>query len=372
MKRSLARKSVAFGAAGMLAVGLLSTAVTATAANAATTADAAAAQAHGPSWHTILSLPDGKAEGNAVDTVVATGKTTGWAFLASGPVAYERIGNMVWKAVAFPGKGGAVNVAGATSPNNVWAAYRTAGGTQLDHWNGKKWSVIKSFPGQITGLSVLGPNDVWVFGGLANKTARAPQGVFHFNGRDWIEVTSSPSGGAARTDRDVWAYSGTTVEHFNGSRWTAANLAKLFPAPTPAETTKPQLTGIIALAPNNVYAVGEGPLGAHIANGVVFHYNGRAWTRVAEGGFISTTGQQIASDGEGGLYLSAQNVEGPNLLFHYSAGKVASVALPSSTGFQSGSDSVSQIPGTAEVLSGGSTYNPGNPATNRSVVFQFS
>jgi hypothetical protein len=370
MKRSLARKkSIVAGAGGLLAAGLLSTAFSATAANAAAVT---AAQAHGPSWRTILSLPDGKAPSNAVETVVATGRTSGWAFLSSSQVAYERIGTTRWKTVALPGKGGAVKVAGATSPSNVWAAYVTATGTRLDHWNGRAWTTVKSFPGQVTGVSVLGPNDVWVFGGLTNKTTKAPQGVFHFNGRGWTQVTSAFQGGYALSDRSVWTYSGTTIGHFDGRRWTETNVAGLFPAKTAGEYTSPVLTGIIALAPDNVYAVGEGPIGPHSANGVILHFNGRNWSRAAMGPFLSTTGQQLASDGKGGLWLSAGNVEGPSLLFHYSAGKVTTVTLPGSQGFPTASDSVSRIPGTAEALSGGSTYNPSNPAANRSVVFQYS
>ncbi len=119
------------------------------AAGAATTATTAnAAVAHTPAWHTILSLPGGK----TVETVVATGRTSGWAFLASTTVAYERYGATTWKKVALPEKGGTVNVAQASAPSNVWAAYRTAGGTHLDRWNGHRWTTVKSFPGQVTAL----------------------------------------------------------------------------------------------------------------------------------------------------------------------------------------------------------------------------
>lgn len=369
MKRSLSRKSIVLGMSGMLTAGLFATAYGATAANAATVA----AQAHGPSWHTILSLPDGKTPSNTVETVIATGRTTGWAFLSSSPVAYERTGNTSWRTVALPERGGAVSVAGASSSGNVWAAYRTAsGGTHLDHWNGRRWTTVKSFPGQVTGISVLGPNDVWVFGGQTNKATKAPQGVFHFNGRGWTQVSSAWQGGYALSDGNVWTYSGTTTGHFNGRKWTETNVAKLFPARTVAETTNPMVTGIIALSPDNVYASGEGPIGAHIANGVILHFNGRTWSKAAGGGFLSSDGQPMASDGHGGLYLPAGNVEGPSLLFHYSAGQVTRVKLPGGGTLPTSSESVSQVPGTAEVLSGGSIYHATNAALNRSVVFQLS
>jgi hypothetical protein len=179
-----------------------------------------------------------------VVTVVATGRTSGWAFLASSPVAYERVGATAWKPVAMPEKGGAVGVAGATSPGNVWAAYSAQAGTHVDRWNGSRWTVMRSFPGQVSSLSVLGPNDVWVFGGLPGQTS---QGVFHFDGRHWTEVAKAWQGGSALSDRDVWAYSGTTIGHFDGRRWTEANVAGLFPAKTAGETTTPVLLAAVPL-----------------------------------------------------------------------------------------------------------------------------
>jgi hypothetical protein len=74
------------GVSGLVTAGLAS------GAHAATTRSTAPA-ARGPAWHTILSLPNGKTTGNAVDTVVATGKTSGWAFLVSSTVAHERTGS---------------------------------------------------------------------------------------------------------------------------------------------------------------------------------------------------------------------------------------------------------------------------------------
>ena len=117
MNRRLTRKSIVVGAGGMLDAGLLAAAATATAANAATVKDAAPA-ARGPAWHTILSAANGRSP-NQIDTVVATGKTSGWAFLNAATAAYERTGATAWKKVAFPGTGGAVNVAGESSRSNV-------------------------------------------------------------------------------------------------------------------------------------------------------------------------------------------------------------------------------------------------------------
>jgi hypothetical protein len=361
MKRNLARKSVVLGAGGMLAVGLLSTA--ATAASAATNANAAVAQAHGPSWRTVLSVANGTKTG-LFDTVVATGKTSGWAFRSDG-TAYTRTGAATWRKVAFPGQGGAVNVAGASSPSNVWAAYDTASGTRLYHWSGRTWTLAKSFPhgGSLTALSVLGPSDVWAFGGTGST---GTDGVFHFNGRTWTEVSKTPQGGNALSDGAVWAYSGTQLEFFNGRRWTAANVAKLLPSGA-------TLAGVIALAPNNVYATaGTNNPGRGVVELTVLHFNGRTWSKAAAAsGIYTDSGRSLVSDGQGGLWLvgetsgvSEGNPESSLHLLRYSAGRLTTVTVPST-----GVTAVSRVPGTAEELASGEQYGTGN---GNSVVLQYS
>src|SRR5689334_3872744 len=341
----------------MLAAGLLATATTATAANAATVKDAAPA-ARGPAWHTILSVANGRTP-NQIDTVVATGKTTGWAFLNPTTAAYERTGATAWKKVAFPGAGGAVNVAGASSPSNVWAALKSSSGqaTELYRWNGRSWTAAKSLRGSLTAISVLGPNDVWVFGGSA--------GVTHFNGRTWTKVSSTLQGGSALSDNNVWAFNGTDVDHYNGRKWTATNVASLLPAQLPGHGPS-ALTNILALAPNNVYATGEGDQTPRGGPGVVLHFNGRTWTRAAESGsFATISGESLTSDGKGGFWISSESfpsrLEGA--LFHYAAGQLTEVNLGAFA------YSVSHIPGTAEALAGGFQAGTG---TGSAVVWQYS
>jgi hypothetical protein len=337
-------------AGGVLTVGLASSAY-------AATASPQASVAHAPSWHTVLSAANGRTP-NQFDTVIATGKTSGWAFLNNSTAALERTGATTWKKVKFPGTGGAVTVGAASSPSNVWAAYRSGAVTQLDRWNGSKWALATTFTrGQIDAMSVLGPKDVWVFS--------ASGGAYRYNGHAWTEV-SKPYGGSALADRNVWAISGANVEHYNGSKWTTTNLAKLLPPSTGGPS---YLTNILALGASNVYATAEGGAGQTNPRGgpgVLLHFNGRAWTRVVEdGSFANTPGETLASDGKGGLWIAAEDFPArmPGSLFHYSAGRLTQVNLGAA------SISVSQIPGTAEALSGGFQAGAG---TGSSVVWQFS
>jgi len=356
MRHKLARISTVAGLSGVLAVGLTSGAYAATAAGTVSTK----AAAHTPAWHTILSVPNG-ATSTEFDAVVATGQTTGWAFLNDSAVAYERTGVTSWKKVASPGgAAGAVHTAGASSPSNVWAAFQaTSGGTRLYHWNGAKWSLAKTFPkGDVTGVSVLGSSDVWVYGGASGS-----DGVFHFNGRSWTQVATHLQGGSALSDKSVWAFNSTQIAYYNGRKWTATTVTKLLPPAT--EHTPSYLTGVIAIAPNNVYATGNGADTPRGGPGALLHYNGHSWSRVAESGtFETAVGKELTSDGKGGVWIAAYSLPGyyPGL-WRYSAGKLTSVALPGGAT----TVSISRIPGTAEQLSAGFQSDGGN-----SVVQQFS
>lgn len=82
--------------------------------------------------------------------------------------------------------------------------------------------------------------------------------------------------------------------------------------------------------------------------------------------FASNSGEQLASDGRGGLWIAAENFPArmPQL-FRYSAGRLTAVALPGGAT----SVSVSRIPGTDEALSGGFQAGSGH---GFSVVLQYS
>ncbi len=271
--------------------------------------------------------------------------------------AYERTGATTWKQVQFTGGNGYVNAAAASSPSDVWAAFRPAagGGSQVYRWNGTNWSVAKSFPGDVTGLSVLGPDDVWAFGG-----ASGGGGVFHFNGHSWAEVSSTLPGGSATSDQDVWAYSGTQVAHYNGGKWTETSVAGLFPASTGGQAA-PTLTGILALAPNNVFAAGTswgGQAGRAAAPRSCCTSTGTAWSLAAVGPDVLAPGS-LASDGQGGLWMTSDTHENFEELLHYSDGQLVSANEPFV--------SVASIPGTAEALGGNATGVATQP-----VVYQYS
>jgi hypothetical protein len=374
----MARKArgawIAAGVAGLLALGSA-----ASAASAATGA-AGAPPVAPPHWHTVKTV---KTNANADFTaVVATGKTTGWAFdgflSPGGESAWERTGS-VWKKMPFPGNSSeAIAVAAATSPSNVWAfgdniSYMSS---RVLKWTGTKWAVVKTFGGDIYGASVLGPKDVWVFGLVPGFDPGI--GVWHFNGTTWSQVGKGIAGGSALSDHDVWGFTATSVEHWNGHKWAATSVKSLLPPRQSGGLNDPQVVGILALADNNVYATGSSNAQDEGGPVVVLHYNGHTWGRVAEGNFgygpngVAQQSQTFSYDGKGGLWLAMDGpVDGTSYLVHYAGGKLTKAAVPGNPANLTIS-SVARIPGTTQQLAGGFTHPANDRTASSAVILQYS
>ena len=346
--------------AGLLALGGTATPASATASTAA------------PSWHIVKSVRTAAVE--EFTAVVATGKTTAWAFsgnentLPPTPEAWERNGS-TWTRENFPGKKNEeVVAAGATSPSDVWAFANSGLASRVLRYNGHAWSVSATFKYPIGGADVLAPNDIWVFGwnGLAQQL-----GAWHYNGRTWTRVAENVDGGSALSASNVWGFSGTTIDHYNGRTWTRTSVAGLLPPKQ--RLTYPRVTGIYAQSADSVYAVGNGENNVLNAGGplVVLHFNGHVWSKVAEGefGYGTEPSQQIAPDGRGGFWLPMPGTVGAkSYLVHYSAGTLAPARLPASSAVMS-IEAVASIPGGGQALAGGFTW-----VTNGSVgvILQYS
>ncbi len=218
----------------------------------------------------------------------------GWAFDGQGlpgapaPVAYEHTGGnwSSWTRYAgFPGvKDEAIVAAGATAAHDVWAvsdiSAGSAGGRVL-YWNGRTWTVVKTFKNLAGGLAVLGPRDVWVFGDQEAFPASRDNGAWHYNGSTWSQAPSGKglAGGSAVSHTDVRAFHGTSVYQWNGSAWHGTSVASLLPAKD--QLNAPRVTGILALGKDNVYAIGNGSREDDGGPTVVLHYNGQHWVKDA-------------------------------------------------------------------------------------------
>jgi hypothetical protein len=355
---------IAAGIAGLLAAG----GAAATAASAAAAPPTAA-----PHWHIVK-----KADVNGDFTAVAaTGKTSAWAFDGQGftaPPTAWRLSGKTWTKVTFPSESSEeVVTAGASSPSDVWAFTDILDlGSRVLHWNGVKWSVVKTFADQIGGASVVAGNDVWVFG-IPTAPSAPTLGVWHYNGHTWTQVSKNLEGGSALSATDVWAYRGTAVDHWNGHKWTSTSVKSLLPPVIPGPLNDPSVVGILALSATNVYAIGNGNAQDEGGPLVVLHFNGSKWSKAAQGGFGFGPGPQFSSDGSGGLWIPMDGpAEGTSYLVHYTAGKLVKATLPVGAPTIT-IGSVARVPGSTQQLAGGFTHAAGNRGTNVvAVLLQYS
>ena len=131
----------------------------------------------------------------------------------------------------------------ARSPTDAWAVggNYAEGGTigpavsLIERWNGTSWQTIANpGPNFLSGVAELSPTDVWAVG------------------EQWI--TTGPSNG-----NGGWR---TLTMHWNGTQWS------IVPSPTPSGSEN-GLSSVLALAANDVWAVGNG--------GLIERWDGIAW-----------------------------------------------------------------------------------------------
>jgi hypothetical protein len=162
------------------------------------------------------------------------------------------------------------------SANDIWAVGSGRIGdedaTLTLHWNGTAWSFVSSpnvtpeVDNTLSGVAAIASNDVWAVGTQQPTSLTDPHTlILHWNGSAWNIVPSPNDGGdnvdnhllaaAAVASNDVWAVGfsgfGTLAEHWDGSEW------RVVPTPGIANREPLFLAGIVALASNNVWTVGE-------------------------------------------------------------------------------------------------------------------
>jgi len=187
------------------------------------------------------------------------------------------------------------------SANDVWLAGENfAPGAQnrplVEHWNGHTWQAL--FPldpgavgGNLDGIAAISDSDVWVVG----STYTTPADLFplaeHWDGHTWRLLPSFKftgyhgfsklTGVTALASDDVWAvgsapgggFTQTLVEHWDGSAW------RRVPSPNVADENN-QFASISALSANNIWAVGtsQGYYGSQLT--LTEHWDGSRWSIV--------------------------------------------------------------------------------------------
>jgi hypothetical protein len=117
---------------------------------------------------------------------------------------------------------------------------------QVQHWDGKKWSLVPDGGGDLPvvalrGIAAIAPDDVWAVG-LYNS----------------VEDGSGPIRPLA--------------QHWDGLTWTVV--------PAPEAGTNAFLTDVAAVATDDVWAVGNSSTGAGDLKALIQHWDGKSWTIV--------------------------------------------------------------------------------------------
>ncbi|HEY4384996.1 MAG TPA: hypothetical protein VGN34_11040 [Ktedonobacteraceae bacterium] len=232
--------------------------------------------------------------------------------IQNGPVNATNKVAATWKVVASPNPASVTNILNGLTvltPNNAWAvgsALDKVHGNQtlIEHWDGKKWTVIASptpnifitHAGHLASVAAAGPNDVWAVGEYINSVLGSTHTLIeHWNGRQWGIVPSPNPGSFLNTmssittlaPNNIWAtgtYSsakdGSTramILHWNGKAWS------VIATPAPANFSN-LLNNITAVAPNNIWAVGamvNKQSNSAQSQVLIEHWNGAHWSRVA-------------------------------------------------------------------------------------------
>lgn len=194
-----------------------------------------------------------------------------------------------------------LNGIAALSANDVWAAgyYTSQAGDYLNlamHWDGSAWTITPTpnpqlpFVNQLNKLAALAPDNVWAIGGFSDSYS------LRWDGSVWSEVALPPiinrgfvvsnylQDIASTSATDIWAVgqmdsleggTWTLTVHWNGTEWIQVPSPN---KPTPSGSSySSALTSTVALAPNDVWAVGYYRVG-NTEHTLVEHWDGTQWS----------------------------------------------------------------------------------------------
>jgi hypothetical protein len=191
-----------------------------------------------------------------------------------------------------------LNAVDALTGNEVWAVGSAGGYPFTTRWNGTRWTTVPSpRPGiasSLSGVKTFSGNRAWAVGGTNLGNFNGALLTMRWNGTSWAEIpTPAPIADISNlydvdgvSPDDVWAVGlqldsvfpigsyHPVVLHWNGQAWTVERL--------PAIAPNARLEGVVALAANDVWAVGSKASGAGGPWApLLLHWNGTAWQQVA-------------------------------------------------------------------------------------------
>lgn len=174
------------------------------------------------------------------------------------------------------------------SPNDIWAIgsnlnfFGRYSGTETQHWDGQEWSIVPSpqEEAQFSAVAGISTNNVWAVGWQMSSSY-----IAHWDGLEWVAVPHPDPDAYNRlyaveaiSPDDIWAVgetrssfsqpARTMILHWNGQGWS------IVPSPNPGAYN--ELRGVVALAANDVWAVGNTYVGSAWRT-LTLHWDGTEW-----------------------------------------------------------------------------------------------
>jgi hypothetical protein len=262
--------------------------------------------------------------------VVAALAGSAGAVLGAGPAAAAATFTTVPSPNPNP-NGNGLNAVFARTATDAWAVGSQAeidnGTVDSDasvglalHWNGTTWTntptpIVQFLNQSLNAVTAVSANDAWAVGGIAGAQSQQPKFplALHWDGTTWTSVpipTGPNPGGTGRgslkgvvalASNNVWAVgksAGVTalIEHWDGTSWTVA----------PVPTINTGLEAVAAVSPTNIWAVGDQLTAANgTKTALIMHYNGVSWTQVPNP--VSVPSNFVAFRGLTGLTAVSTN-----------------------------------------------------------------
>ncbi len=268
-----------------------------------------------PQWRMAVNLHYGQIPNASGYSEVLTVGHVVWAFGGTNPGGQSSpvamfLARGTWHDSALPaGLTNFISGASAPKPNDIWAISEY--GEYVLHWNGSRWSLVKSWSqsGQLTGVVAISSRNVWVFGTSAGGDHTI--GTWHFNGRRWKPVSSGGKDiyrASALSAYDIWGIAAgpkvDSIERFGHRGWHHVRTGRVL--------VGARWHDILAVSENDVWILGTAASRQGTGRLVLAHWNGRYWTRfdtslqawagqlaAAESGSIVATAMSSGLAGDG-------------------------------------------------------------------------
>ncbi len=306
-----------------------------------------------PAWPLARESHYGPAKNDSGYVAVLAHRHEAWFFggtnlARTGRPVVERWINGGWRRPVLPaGLTSWIAAASAASAKNVWAVSHLGG--YVLNWASGTWAQAPGWtarPGrQLTGVTAITKNNVWVFGASSGTNAGA--GTWHYAGGTWARVTGIAGHLYTASDlgaKSIWAIGGiggsrNAVEHYDGAGWSQVAAKAL---------RRMRFTAVLALTPGSVWVAGRARQHGRLRPKLA-HFSGRHWVRIAVPGRAIPS--RISSDGHGGLWVVTNSAKGSWVRHRSLHGRWRSTRIGTSPATQI--SAIAHIAGTSSLWAGG-------------------